>query len=104
MRGLTKGGGDGLSVADESGVLTVRGQPTCSRTTRAGRTGRPPRDPRVPPRREAAGRPEAVRAFEAQPGVVLPEPYRTFAAEVCDGQPGGPPSYGPLPLARVPGD
>ncbi|WP_282698359.1 SMI1/KNR4 family protein [Streptomyces sp. CC208A] len=47
---------------------------------------------------------EAVRAFEAEHGVVLPEPYRTFVAEVCDGLRAGPPCYGLLPLARVPDD
>ncbi|AJF66476.1 SMI1/KNR4 family protein [Streptomyces vietnamensis] len=47
---------------------------------------------------------EAVRAFEAQHGIVLPEPYRTFVAEVCDGLPDGPPYYGLLPLAETPSD
>ncbi|MFF2523895.1 hypothetical protein ACFVTW_17575, partial [Streptomyces liangshanensis] len=28
---------------------------------------------------------EAVRSFEAEHGIVLPEPYRTFVAEICDG-------------------
>ncbi|WP_184932741.1 SMI1/KNR4 family protein [Streptomyces nymphaeiformis] len=47
---------------------------------------------------------EAVRAFEAEHGVELPEPYRTFVAEVCDGLPEGPPYYGLLPLAETPSD
>jgi hypothetical protein len=28
---------------------------------------------------------DAVRVFESEYGAVLPEPYRTFVAEVCDG-------------------
>ncbi|RSS52956.1 SMI1/KNR4 family protein [Streptomyces sp. WAC07061] len=47
---------------------------------------------------------EAVRSFEAEHGVVLPEPYRTFVAEICDGLPEGPPYYGLLPLAQTPPD
>ncbi|MFJ8431394.1 SMI1/KNR4 family protein [Kitasatospora sp. NPDC094019] len=47
---------------------------------------------------------EAVGAFEAEHGVVLPEPYRTFVAEVCDGLRAGPPHYGLLPLLRMPSD
>ncbi|WP_432114607.1 SMI1/KNR4 family protein [Streptomyces sp. S1] len=58
-----------------------------------------PRDGAVPP----AGW-EAVRSFEAEHGIVLPEPYRTFVAEVCDGLRAGPPSYGLLPLVRTPPD
>ncbi|MEQ4606119.1 SMI1/KNR4 family protein [Streptomyces bacillaris] len=46
----------------------------------------------------------AVRAFEAEHGVVLPEPYRTFVAEICDGLRAGPPFYGLLPLAQTPSD
>jgi hypothetical protein len=45
---------------------------------------------------------DAVRTFEAEHGIVLPEPYRTFVAEICDGSAQGPPHYGLLPLAKVP--
>ncbi|MFJ8441538.1 SMI1/KNR4 family protein [Kitasatospora griseola] len=45
-----------------------------------------------------------VHAFEAQHGVVLPEPYRTFVAEIADGWAEGPPAYGLVPLAGLPGD
>ncbi|MGW1748601.1 SMI1/KNR4 family protein [Streptomyces sp. NPDC002092] len=47
---------------------------------------------------------DAVRAFEAEHGVVLPEPYRTFVAEVSDGSFQGPPEYGLLGLADLPDD
>ncbi|WP_327426001.1 SMI1/KNR4 family protein [Streptomyces sp. NBC_01236] len=47
---------------------------------------------------------EAVRAFEADHGIVLPEPYRTFVAEMTDGMSSGPPSYGLLPVADLPAD
>ncbi|MEU0115105.1 SMI1/KNR4 family protein [Streptomyces bobili] len=47
----------------------------------------------------ALGR-EAVRVFEAQHGVVLPEPYRTFVAEISDGSSHGPPEYGLVGLAE----
>ncbi|MFE5112005.1 SMI1/KNR4 family protein [Streptomyces sp. NPDC056663] len=47
---------------------------------------------------------EAVRSFEAEHGIVLPEPYRTFVAEICDGLRAGPPYYGLLPLAQMPPD
>lgn len=47
---------------------------------------------------------EAVGAFEGEHGIVLPEPYRTFVAEVCDGLRDGPPYYGLLPLAQTPSD
>ncbi|WP_369367574.1 SMI1/KNR4 family protein [Streptomyces sp. CG4] len=43
---------------------------------------------------------EAVRAFEAEHGVILPEPYRTFVAEVTDGSSQGPPEYGLVALAE----
>ncbi|MER6672009.1 SMI1/KNR4 family protein [Streptomyces sp. NPDC000983] len=46
----------------------------------------------------------AVRSFEAEHGIVLPEPYRTFVAEICDGLRAGPPYYGLLPLAQTPSD
>lgn len=47
---------------------------------------------------------EAVRAFEAEHGVVLPEPYRTFVAEISDGSFQGPPDFGLLGLAELPSD
>ncbi|GAA3716440.1 hypothetical protein GCM10022224_097540 [Nonomuraea antimicrobica] len=47
---------------------------------------------------------DAVHAFEAEHGVVLPEPYRTFVAEVCDGSSSGPPDFGLVPLAALPED
>ncbi|OLZ72736.1 SMI1/KNR4 family protein [Streptomyces sp. IMTB 2501] len=43
---------------------------------------------------------EAVRAFEAEHGVILPEPYRTCVAEVTDGSLQGPPEYGLVALAE----
>ncbi|MEU1516614.1 SMI1/KNR4 family protein [Streptomyces sp. NPDC005811] len=43
---------------------------------------------------------EAVHAFEKQHGVVLPEPYRTFVAEMTDGSYQGPPEYGMVGLAE----
>ncbi|KOG30159.1 SMI1/KNR4 family protein [Streptomyces resistomycificus] len=47
---------------------------------------------------------DAVRAFEAEHGVVLPEPYRTFVAEISDGSSQGPPEYGLIGLAELPYD
>jgi hypothetical protein len=47
---------------------------------------------------------EAVLAFEAAHGIVLPEPYRTFVAEISDGSSSGPPEYGLLPVAELPDD
>ncbi|MFE6888160.1 SMI1/KNR4 family protein [Streptomyces sp. NPDC057694] len=47
---------------------------------------------------------EAVRSFETEHGVVLPEPYRTLVADICDGLPAGPPHYGLLPFAQTPPD
>ncbi|MFI1996058.1 SMI1/KNR4 family protein [Actinoplanes sp. NPDC020271] len=46
----------------------------------------------------------AVRTFEAEHGVTLPEPYRTFVAEVSDGSFAGPPEYGLVALAELPSD
>jgi hypothetical protein len=43
---------------------------------------------------------DEVRAFEARHGIVLPEPYRTFIAEICD----GPSSFELMPLGAVPFD
>ncbi|MFD6472967.1 SMI1/KNR4 family protein [Streptomyces anulatus] len=48
--------------------------------------------------------PETVRSFETEHGIVLPEPYRTFVAEICDGLRAGPPHYGLLPFAKTPSD
>ncbi|MFD9327084.1 SMI1/KNR4 family protein [Streptomyces sp. NPDC060065] len=47
---------------------------------------------------------EAVHSFEAEHGIVLPEPYRTFVAEITDGSYSGPPEYGLLPVAELPDD
>ncbi|MFD4873653.1 SMI1/KNR4 family protein [Streptomyces sp. NPDC058420] len=47
---------------------------------------------------------DAVRAFEAEHGVVLPEPYRTYVAEISDGSFQGPPEYGLVGLAELPDD
>ncbi|BCY07776.1 SMI1/KNR4 family protein [Actinoplanes sp. L3-i22] len=46
----------------------------------------------------------AVHAFESEHGVTLPEPYRTFVAEVSDGSHVGPPDYGLVALADLPSD
>ncbi len=53
--------------------------------------------------RPALGWP-AVHAFEAEHGIVLPEPYRTVVAEIGDGteEETGPPFYGLLPLTELP--
>lgn len=47
---------------------------------------------------------DAVRAFEARHGIVLPEPYRTCVAEIADGCEQGPPEYSLIPLAELPSD
>ncbi|MEV0035990.1 MULTISPECIES: SMI1/KNR4 family protein [unclassified Streptomyces] len=48
---------------------------------------------------------DAVRAFEREQGIVLPEPYRTLVAEICDGCSEGPADVdGLIPVAAVPAD
>lgn len=47
---------------------------------------------------------EAVHAFERRHGIVLPEPYRTFVAEIADGASAGPPEYGMVRLGALPSD
>jgi SMI1 / KNR4 family (SUKH-1) len=47
---------------------------------------------------------DAVRAFEAEHRIVLPEPYRSFVAEICDGSYTGPPDYGLEALDELPDD
>ncbi len=44
---------------------------------------------------------EAVHAFEEQQGIVLPEPYRTFVAEITDGAPDRGLRHGHTGLART---
>ena len=44
---------------------------------------------------------DGVQAFEQAAGVVLPEPYRSFAALIGDGCRAGPPSYGLVPLHQA---
>jgi hypothetical protein len=46
----------------------------------------------------------AVRAFEAEHGVLLPEPFRSCVAEITDRWPAGPPYYGLVGLADLPDD
>ncbi|MGW4462776.1 SMI1/KNR4 family protein [Micromonospora sp. NPDC004704] len=46
----------------------------------------------------------AVRDFEAEHGIVLPEPYRTFVAQISDGSDSGPPEFGLVGLAELPDD
>ncbi len=43
---------------------------------------------------------DGVGAFEQAAGVVLPEPYRSFAALIGDGCLAGPPHYGLVPLRQ----
>jgi hypothetical protein len=45
-----------------------------------------------------------VHAFEAEHGIVLPQPYRTFVAEITDGSFSGPPDYGLVSVAELPDD
>ena len=47
---------------------------------------------------------EAVHAFETEHGIVLPEPYRTFVAEISDGYIFGPPGSGLMEPGRLPDD
>ncbi|MEV4973004.1 SMI1/KNR4 family protein [Streptomyces scopuliridis] len=48
---------------------------------------------------------EGVRAFERAHGIVLPEPYRTLVAEICDGCSDGPADIdGLIPLEALPAD
>jgi hypothetical protein len=47
---------------------------------------------------------DAVHAFEAEHGIVVPEPYRTFVAEISDGSFTGPPDFGLVGLAQTPAD
>jgi hypothetical protein len=46
---------------------------------------------------------DRVQAFEQAAGVVLPEPYRSFAALIGDGCRAGPPYYGLVPLHQAGG-
>lgn len=55
------------------------------------------------PGRQGLGWP-GVRRFEQEHGIVLPEPYRTFVAEICNGCPSGPPDYGLMALGDLPRD
>ncbi|MEU6406156.1 SMI1/KNR4 family protein [Streptomyces sp. NPDC046985] len=61
------------------------------------------RDAFPPERRAPALGHEAVAAWEAENGVLLPEPYRTFVAEISNGSHSGPPWDGGLqPLGHLP--
>ncbi|EEQ92209.1 uncharacterized protein BDCG_07329 [Blastomyces dermatitidis ER-3] len=42
----------------------------------------------------------AVHAFESRHDIILPEPYRTFVAEIANGCHGGPQEYGLKPLSN----
>ncbi|PGG97575.1 hypothetical protein GX51_07270 [Blastomyces parvus] len=42
----------------------------------------------------------ALRDFECKHGIILPEPYRTFVAEIANGCRDGPPEYGLKPLSN----
>ncbi|MFJ9692852.1 SMI1/KNR4 family protein [Kitasatospora sp. NPDC101183] len=57
----------------------------------------------APEGRQPALGQEEVERWEAENGVVLPEPYRAFVAEVANGSSLGPPGEGGLqPLGRLP--
>ncbi|WP_405420433.1 SMI1/KNR4 family protein [Streptomyces erythrochromogenes] len=53
-------------------------------------------------RREPALGYPAVEAWEAENGVTLPEPYRSFVAEVSNGSAPGPRDAGLQPLGQLP--
>ena len=42
-----------------------------------------------------------LRAFESEHNITLPEPYRTFVAEIANGCESGPPEYGLVPLSML---
>ena len=46
----------------------------------------------------------AVSAFETEHGITLPEPYRSFVADISDGSLTGPPEYGLTELGALPAD
>ncbi|MEU7031639.1 SMI1/KNR4 family protein [Streptomyces sp. NPDC046275] len=61
------------------------------------------RDAFPPPQRSPALGHAAVAAWEAENSVVLPEPYRTFVAEISNGSPFGPAGDGGLqPVGHLP--
>lgn len=47
---------------------------------------------------------DRVRSFEREHRIVLPEPYRTFVAEISNGSSEGPPDYGFVGLGQLPSD
>ena len=47
---------------------------------------------------------DAIFTFEAEHGITLPEPYRSFIATVADGSYIGPPDHGLLNLGAQPSD